>query len=245
MAKSDRLVELAGKDKNRLAVLEGRNARMKSRSRRLICAACNESDYDNRDVSDICDQCLIDLWGARNIIKGEYKAGQKSGLLPFKLTRMPHWLEYPHLSTTQEEIPEDAPFARGDKSSDRAIQEMYVEIIKGLSEAMPCDPASREDAKSLIEGGSSFSDQDTIYVRLPAITAKALRDLWDLIRWHSHEAHRQGFETGRDLLSQMNLGKIGYEGFIQEIADQTERSQAELKRIADEATGKRRRNKGS
>jgi hypothetical protein len=225
-----RLVSLAGTDENRLAVLAGRRERRKSRWRSVTCPACNETDHDYRAPTEICDQCLIVLWGARDVIAGEFESAGKKGLKPFHIPTRFYWLPYPHLATSNERIPAKATFARKDfshEASDGTLQILLSELITALSTVLPSDPASVEESEPLFPGGEGGYRDDRINVRLPAVAAKALRDLWHLFRWHSHEAYRQGFEAGHDLLGQMNLGGVTYERFTMEIAEQTKRLQVQ------------------
>lgn len=231
-----RLRILAGKNKNRIAVLEAREKRCKARSRYVLCLACNEKEFSFRSAQDICDQCLIDLWGAQSVLAGEYRASRGDGLVPVKLTERYHDLEYPSLATSNEDVPKKAVFARGGvfertANTSDTMRMLYLELVTAMSHVLPCDPESRKKAERLIDGGG-FDQDSYIFTRLPAPAVNALRDLWYLMRWHSHEAFRQGFEEGHNLLSRMNLGTITYEGFAAEITEQIRQTRVQLEKTA-------------
>jgi hypothetical protein len=236
-----RLEVLAGKNELRLTVLKARKERQISRTRFVTCSVCLDRGYSDRDQHDICDKCLISIWGAENVINGEYRAGKKDGLCAVCCTTAPHWLPYPQLATSGNDVPEDAVFARPDhrgkpERSDRTLQILYVEIMEAFAEALPCDPKSRAEAEPLISGGQGNgygADANSVYARLPSKALKPLRDLWHLFRWHSQAAYNHGFDAGRDLLSQMNLGQLTAESFMIEIEEQTKRQQERLQRMAE------------
>lgn len=237
-----RLKELAGKNPNRVAVLDARQDRASSRSRHVTCVACGEGEWDVRSKSDICNQCLIDLWSTQSVLKGEYKVGKATGLMPVYMTDIYYWLDHPHLATNYEDVPKDAPFLRdtaGNRSTADSMQQLYVDIFKGLSMALPCDPMSRIDAEPVIPGRNPY-DANTMFARLPKIAVFALRDLWSLIRWHSHEAYRQGFAAGHDLLKRMNDGSATHKEFLDDITKETAHRQELMHKVIGREKVRRR-----
>lgn len=230
-----RLEQLAGKNANRLTVLAARLGREKMRSRRIICTACGENEYDTRDATDVCGHCLENIWMAQNIIAGEYRAGKRGGLIPVWLTTVSHWIGYPGLETSSyDQVP--APFGRG--SSNDTLNTLYVELFAALAEALPLDPKGADEAEPLLSMKAnrwSSGDKDTILARIPTKAADALRDLWAFVRWHSKAAYQHGFDDGHNLLARLNLGNLTAEGFAEEIAEQTERMREQMTKIAKRA----------
>lgn len=228
-----RLEQVAGENPRRKDILQQRRDRCRARRKSLICRTCGESDWDERDPSDVCDSCLIAMWNADDVLTGAYKAGKRSGLVAIKVSDRDHWFPYPHLGPGDNLRPErDAPFARRAdahtfhevESPSRIVQTLYWELFTALSQALPCDPGSRHEAiDPFNEMGENCSNtfDSVVALRMPREAVKALMDLWRFIRWQSHAAYFQGFEAGRGLITGLATGTHTAETMANDVVEQT------------------------
>lgn len=233
-----RLKELAGDDEHRLSVLAGRKERSKSRSRAMRCVTCDNYSHDTRDSRDCCDECLAILWGAQSVLDGEYSKAKNSGLMPVMMTMTAHDLPYPHLNHGYNAMPADAVFSverygRNEDSPSSVMQVWFLRLFEELGKALPCDPESQRNASALLRRASGWDNN--LYARLPVGAVEAINALWHFICWQSDEAFRFGFEKGRNMLSDMNLGHSTFEKFTNDVAEQTKRLQKDMD---DHAAGK-------
>lgn len=234
---SKALQMMAQDNEDRLVVLAARDKRAKSRARMLTCPACNERNYALRDVRDICDPCLIDLWGAQDVLAGAYEGAKAEGLVAVRLPERWHDLPYPGLDyESADPISREAVFYR--KKYDRSenpngvVQILFSELAASLAKILPCDPGSRGRAEWIIDGSHGFTGDghrlSSCFLRLPAETLETLRHLWHFIRWQNESAKKIGFDEGRNLLMGLNDGGLTQRAFEDAIKEQTRISRKQM-----------------
>ncbi len=221
------LIGLARGNELRTKVLAARKARSKTRSRPMHCVTCDDFSSSCRAASDCCDQCLTEMWQAQDALKGEYDLSKGEGLMPVIMADTSYRLSYPHLETQSFlKVPEDAIFARQVRSetenASRTLQIIFHEIQGALSKAMPCDPQGRASAQPFLTGSDFYrGTKGNLYARLPPDLWASLTALWYLVIWISQASYENGFESGRNMLSDLNLGRGTFEKFTEEVEKQT------------------------
>lgn len=223
MYDEERLSSLARGNPLRQHLYDTRKLRMRTRARQIECDACGEKEYSRRDSKDICAACLSELWSSRDTIAQLHANKAGKGLSAFKMTRTPHNLPYPALSTSYDYPPKEASFYRGERSgADNVCQILFSELFKSLSELLPVPPDQRSEAAGFLS--TNWSEQGNYYASLSFDLAKALNDLWYFIQWHSSRAYDKGVEVGNDWVSGLLLGTLTTEQMNDKIAEQTKRA---------------------
>lgn len=200
-------------------VVEERKTRCGSRSRRLECRLCLESNYSPRDKTDICEECVLSIWRAEDVSKQleSTGAGQGMRVINFPSGNRSHDLPYPHLRSNLK-VPEGAVFERnrnsGSTNGSRVMQDLFQEILAGLGEAYPADPAHKRSSEPFLARGD-------LHAVLPRKTVGALMDLWHFIIWLSEVSAEEAFEQGSSLIQGLALGTHTMEQFNNAVAKQT------------------------
>jgi hypothetical protein len=227
-------------DPTLLAKLQERTDRKRMRAKLMTCATCGESHYDNRAPTDICDDCLLELWTYRRLKKAAESKGDDGGMVAVQISSRPHDLAYPGLDC-DDKPPADAVFARagsygGVEDASRTAQGLFCELFAELGAMLPVPPDKVISAEPGLPG---VNWRGGIHETHSAFITEKARDviqaLWFFMCWVSAASHQTGLNKGSNLLMQMNLGSMTTDQFNDQIAQQT---QFLARRREKAATGK-------
>lgn len=222
MDEARHLGRLAKDNPLRTAILQERKQRSSSRSRPLTCPSCHSHWNSNRGKDDICPQCLYDIWQAQDVATASKNGAVSDKVIAVRTAGRSHYYPHPSIGFSRHsDVPTDAVFSRvgswdkPETSPARVMQELFFEILQGMSEVYPVPPGL--DTTTFL-ASSYESDMQTM---MPKKTLAALFDLWAFIQWVTKDAYASGYSEGKDLINGMITGTLTADAFADTIARQT------------------------